>query len=334
MDSFAFYRLPEQWEYVRMKQTTGSPRTIGSVAELGGRRGFVMAPFAASEGCPIVLLEPDEVSVCPVGDDVEAHIEDCPVREDAERACYQADFARFHARLKSGEFRKIVLARCSEVSLRGPVDTESLFLHACHLYPHQMIALFSSPLTGTWLMATPEVLLDGDGCRWRTMALAGTMKTDGPWSEKNREEQRYVAGYIMDCLTRYGENVSRSATYTRSAARLCHLCTDFEFDLAPGCRVGDLLDALYPTPAVCGIPKEETRRYILDNEHTPRLYYSGFLGPLDPVGETHLFVSLRCMKIGAGLQLYAGGGLLIDSREEREWEETEDKLNTMRHVFE
>ena len=317
-----------------MKQTTGSPRTIGSVAELGEQRGFVMAPFAASEGCPIVLLEPDEVSVCPVGDDVEAHIEDCPVREDAERACYQADFARFHARLKSGEFRKIVLARCSEVSLRGPVDTESLFLHACHLYPHQMIVLFSSPLTGTWLMATPEVLLDGDGCRWRTMALAGTMKTDGPWSEKNREEQRYVAGYIMDCLTRYGENVSRSATYTRSAGRLCHLCTDFEFDLAPGYRVGDLLDALYPTPAVCGIPKEETRRYILDNEHTPRLYYSGFLGPLDPVGETHLFVSLRCMKIGAGLQLYAGGGLLTDSREEREWEETEDKLNTMRHVFE
>lgn len=40
------------------------------------------------------------------------------------------------------------------------------------------------------------------------------------------------------------------------------------------------------------------------------------------------------MKIGAGLQLYAGGGLLTDSREEREWEETEDKLNTMRHVFE
>ena len=149
-----------------------------------------MVPFAASKDCPIVLLEPDEVSVCPVGDDVEAHIEDYPVREDAERACYQADFARFHARLKSGEFRKIVLARCSEVSLRGPVDTESLFLHACHLYPHQMIALFSSPLTGTWLMATPEVLLDGDGCRWRTMALAGTMKTDGPWSEKNREEQR------------------------------------------------------------------------------------------------------------------------------------------------
>ena len=31
--------------------------------------------------------------------------------------------------------------------------------------------------------------------------------------------------------------------------------------------------------------------------------------------------------------LYAGGGLLKDSQEEQEWQETENKLGTMRQVI-
>ena len=51
-------------------------------------------------------------------------------------------------------------------------------------------------------------------------------------------------------------------------------------------------------------------------------------------GATHLYVSLRCMEIMDNVcRLYAGGGLLIDSEEKREWEETEIKLNTMLNVL-
>ena len=50
--------------------------------------------------------------------------------------------------------------------------------------------------------------------------------------------------------------------------------------------------------------------------------------------ETHLYVSLRCMNIEGGLyHLYAGGGLLKDSSEEMEWQETEAKLQTMRKIL-
>jgi isochorismate synthase len=49
---------------------------------------------------------------------------------------------------------------------------------------------------------------------------------------------------------------------------------------------------------------------------------------------THLFVNLRCMQIFSdGYRLYAGGGLLPDSVEEMEWQETETKLDTMRNLF-
>jgi len=102
------------------------------------------------------------------------------------------------------------------------------------------------------------------------------------------------------------------------------------------------LQALHPTPAVCGLPKDDAFRFILDNEHTPRQYYSGFMGPLNlppsthvlPPTSTHLYVSLRCMQItSTHYRMYAGGGLLKDSIEEQEWQETEAKLETMRHLL-
>ena len=50
--------------------------------------------------------------------------------------------------------------------------------------------------------------------------------------------------------------------------------------------------------------------------------------------ETHLYISLRCMEIQReGYSLYAGGGLLKDSAEQSEWEETEAKMGTMRAVI-
>lgn len=58
------------------------------------------------------------------------------------------------------------------------------------------------------------------------------------------------------------------------------------------------------------------------------------MGWLDPQGDTHLYVSLRCMNIdGACCHLYAGGGLLRDSVMEQEWLETEAKLETMRRLL-
>ena len=104
--------------------------------------------------------------------------------------------------------------------------------------------------------------------------------------------------------------------------------------------MGNLLNALHPTPAVCGMPKTATRNFIMHNESAPRDYYSGFAGTLNPDGDTNLFVTLRCMKIAQQhnaepdeYTLYAGGGLLKDSTCQSEWEETESKMNTMRQTF-
>ena len=77
------------------------------------------------------------------------------------------------------------------------------------------------------------------------------------------------------------------------------------------------------------------RRFILQHEHHSRKYYSGFVGPISPQGKTHLFVSLRCMNIlqDGICELYAGGGLLKESEMEKEWKETEAKMQTIKRVL-
>ena len=92
---------------------------------------------------------------------------------------YTIDFANYHAQLECGQFRKIVLARCVDEKMAEKVEPLELFYRACALYPRMFIALVNTEKSGCWLTATPEILLDGEGQDWRTIALAGTMKLEG-----------------------------------------------------------------------------------------------------------------------------------------------------------
>lgn len=356
MSAFALFRLPYEDHFTIVEQTDGEPVNLSSCVELNGRSGFVVAPFHLTEKEPLLMIRADRVETVAVGDDVrgmeviglmglKGGIRFRDFRND-----YHIDFANYHAHLLSGDFKKIVLARSATIAA-PPRNVFDLFRDACQRYPRMFIGLVSTPKCGTWLTATPEILLSNNGSQWQTMALAGTMKLEGDdlngegenvmWSTKNIQEQRYVATYITECLEQFMSDFNEYGPYTTRAGNLVHLRSDFTFSLPDDEHLGDVLRTLHPTPAVCGLPKRETFDFILHNEHSPRRYYSGFMGPillspstlhLPPT--THLYVSLRCMEIFAdGYQLYAGGGLLNDSIEEQEWQETEAKMETMRNLI-
>lgn len=165
---------------------------------------------------------------------------------------------------------------------------------------------------------------------------------DIKWSSKNIQEQRYVETYITDTLSHFTDRIAVDGPYTIRAANLVHLRSDIRFTMPEATKLGSLLDALHPTPAVCGIPKQEAEQFIIDNEHYDRRYYSGFSGLLSPTGNTDLYVTLRCMETGHeasealnldGARLYAGGGILPTSVMQSEWEETEAKMQTMRSLL-
>lgn len=356
MSAFALYRLPHEDHFTVVEQTDGEPVCLSSCAELNGRSGFVVAPFAVSAENPLLLIRADRVERMAVGAAVNLGQMELMAAKGAIpsrnfRSDYHIDFANYHAHLLSGDFKKIVLARSATIVTPNSRSVFDLFRDACQRYPRMFIGLVSTPKCGTWLTATPEILLSNNGSQWQTMALAGTMKLEGDdlngegenvmWSTKNIQEQRYVATYITECLEQFTTDFNEYGPYTTRAGDLVHLRSDFTFSLPDEEHLGDILRTLHPTPAVCGLPKRQTFEFILHNEQSPRRYYSGFMGPLllPPSAShlspsTYLYVSLRCMEIFAdGYQLYAGGGLLSDSVEEQEWQETEAKMQTMRNLL-
>jgi isochorismate synthase len=329
-----YYRLPETSQY---HHVWGEAEKLYDVGSLAGKQGFVFAPFEKSGGHPLVLIHADyeetkEFDKEPIETAVNT------VKEIDHHAEYQEAYAKIHGSIDNETLSKVVLARRSDVELSQPLDVYEVFLKACRMYPHQMIALINTDITGTWLMATPELLLGRDSDRWTTMALAGTMSTPGPWDDKNMREQAYVAYYIRNCLLRRCYLVNQKAVRTTMAAKLYHLRTDFEFALSDDNEIVKVLDDLFPTPAVCGMPKERAMEVIDEYEHFDRKYYSGFCGPLNLADKSHpdasLYVSLRCMEIeGVLCHLYAGGGLLKESNEEKEWRETAKKMETIKATF-
>ena len=347
MTAFAYYRLPYLHHANFVAQHQGEPEVLSSVAELNGKEGFVIAPFSPSSDCPVLLIHPDESRLLAISDERTASSSETELKESiSAHDIYAEDFECFHRELEKRTFRKIVLARKATLRMADK-DFEKLFMKACRMYPRLFVSLVCTPQSGMWLMATPEILLKGEQGKMQTMSLAGTQKAepsrtiaDYPiagveWSLKNREEQQYVTDYIEDCIKAFSDDYQLKGPYTTMAANLYHLRTDITFLLRDEGKLGDVIHALYPTPAVCGIPKDEARQFILQHEHQSRKYYSGFVGPISPQGKTHLFVSLRCMNIlPEGIcELYAGGGLLKESEMEKEWKETEAKMQTIRRVL-
>ena len=208
--NYVCYRLPEQKEYVRLEQHEGEPLALKSVKDLKDHHGFVFAPFQPTDKTPVWLLQADKVEKKVIREVCQrwSEVPDSPLTNrkleeysKLERLNYHLRFSLCKKYFLLGKVSKVVIARhVTEFSHTGQ-DPEALCLRACQLYPHQLIALVCLKQAGTWLMATPEVLLEGDGQNYHTMALAGTQKMpdnyqpgkEMKWSEKTRKEQRLVA---------------------------------------------------------------------------------------------------------------------------------------------
>lgn len=348
MEALVMYRTPYERQYTVLKQRA-VPKTLLSLADLPLSGGYVIAPFVVTENTPILFVEPDSVEKCPLVWPVKhlrVHLEDDSAQQ---RNGYTQAFAAAHKRLVEGELQKMVLSRRlnvkrSATSANGEADAADLpaiweaghkyFLKACHYRPNSFVAFWWTRKSGAWLVATPEPLLEKRRYEWDTVALAGTLPwqegVDPQWNDKNIEEQAIVSRFVEAQLQGVATTVEKSATYSLHTGNIQHLCTDFRFGLNDMADVRRLLVKLHPTPAVCGLPRAEAMQAILQDETTPRKYYAGFSGPLLLRSETRLYVSLRCMNFtGQTATLYAGGGIMPESRENEEWEETQRKLQTM-----
>lgn len=244
--------------------------------------------------------------------------------------------------ISEGSMFKVVAAKTKHLPLTEHFDLVGSFLALCRAYPNSFVNFFHIPAIGTWIGATPEVLIQTKGNTFHTMALAGTQRAVGEnplktaaWTQKEIEEQALVSRYIVSCFKKIRlREYDEIGPKTSMAGNLLHLKSDFYVDMEgtgfP--QLGSvMLNLLHPTSAVCGMPKDTANAFIQTHEGFDRSFFAGYLGPINIQEETQVYVNLRCGRIlEDSAVLYAGAGITEDSDPEKEWEETEMKCEIIR----
>lgn len=230
--------------------------------------------------------------------------------------------------LNAGALEKLVFSR-RQVLDKPNFSMNQLLLKMRTQYPKAFVYALQSEKFGTWIGASPEILIDGENKNYRSVSLAGTKANDaGEWTNKEFEEQQIVTDYILEKLENSGaRSIKYSETEEVSAGPVKHLKTNIDYQFEA--ELIELVNSLSPTPAVCGVPLNLAKEYILNNENYNRQLYSGAVGFSDG-NQAKIFVNLRCMQVAQEqVALYVGGGITSKSDWQEEWRETELKARTL-----
>lgn len=241
---------------------------------------------------------------------------------------YLEKINRAISELKKNQWQKIVISRPKEIDVEN-LDVLQTFFNLSEQFPQAFCYVWKDEHR-LWIGATPELLgkFDREKSTFETMSLAGTLPIDEEWSVKELEEQQAVTNYISSVLNTYADEVEIGQTESHILGKIKHLRTNFKAKLKPE-KLENLIQNLHPTPAVCGIPKEDCQRKIIEIEDFDREYYTGYI-KIEIEEKTYFFVNLRCMQVFENkIVAYAGGGITEKSIAEKEWQETELKLNSI-----
>lgn len=314
-----------------------------------GRRGAVgWVTVAAPEGAalpepvvppPVALADPPRVRELGVGVDEVGWLD---------------RVAKAIGRIRAGELAKVVLARDVHVWAEDGFDPRALARRLAGRFPtcHTFCV---EGLVG----ASPELLISRDGPAVASRVLAGTVGRDPDPatdaarlaqlrdSAKDRGEHDHGVASARAALAPVCAELAVDAQpWLLELANVAHLATDLRGRLADtaapgsgdpaggGCGWPDalsLVDRLHPTAAVCGTPTATALAALRELESLDRARYAGPVGWVDARGDGEVALALRCAEVDArSARLFAGAGIVADSRPEAELEETRVKLEAMR----
>lgn len=302
------------------------------IIEFSDQSGFVFFPF--HEGKKIII--PFEGNIFSQGnlDTLEQKLIENFTSESNQKENFEDLVTKGVSAIQQGEFDKVVLSR--KIILKERIAIVETFNNLISTYSTAFRYLFFHPKIGLWMGATPEQLVKINQNQFETVALAGTQlySENVIWEAKEIEEQQFVTDYILNKVKDKVNQLSVTDAKTVKAGNLVHLKSFISGELTPDFQANDLIKALHPTPAICGLPKEQAIDFILKNEGYNRRYYAGFLGEYNKNNQTDLFVNLRCLEVDNDVvNIYVGCGITKDSHSEKEFIETENKSMTMRNVL-
>lgn len=244
--------------------------------------------------------------------------------------------------IRAGRIEKAVLARTLDVDA-GPAPDPVAVALALWRQNRGTHAYLFEPQPGRVLVgAAPETIATLRDGIFHATAVAGSIRHGESEEErrrlarhllesrKDRAEQRVVVEDMVRRLEPLAEEVRvQDEPHVLALARIQHLETVLRARV-PGRHVLELVEALHPTPAVCGLPRDEALAFLREEEPFERGWYAGPVGWFDSGGNGAFVPALRCGVLQRGTwRLFAGAGIVAGSDPVSEWEETGIKFEPM-----
>jgi anthranilate synthase component 1 len=198
--------------------------------------------------------------------------------------------------------------------------------------------------------SSPEILVRVRNGRVAIRPIAGTRPRSGDPAEDARRAEsllndpKEIAEHLM--LLDLGRNdVGRVAAYgsvqvteqfiVERYSHVMHIVSHVEGDLRDGLDAVDALFAGFPAGTVSGAPKIRAMQIIDEMETHAREIYGGAVGYFGWNGDLDTCIALRTAVLKDGeLHIQAGGGVVLDSDPQYEYDETQHKAGALKRAAE
>ncbi len=268
-------------------------------------------------------------------------------QSNMSRRQYGEKFRQVQAYLHSGDCYQVNLAQRFQASYRGNEWQAFRQLNHANRAP---FSAFIRLEEGAILSLSPERFIQLHQGKIQTRPIKGTLPRRGSAQEdalqaiklanspKDRAENLMIVDLMRNDIGRVavpGSVRVPELFVVEPFPAVHHLVSTITAQLPATLDASDLLRAAFPGGSITGAPKVRAMEIIDELEPQRRNAWCGSIGYLSLCGNMDTSITIRTITAWQG-QLYcsAGGGIVADSEEAAEYQETFDKVNRILHQLE
>ena len=263
------------------------------------------------------------------------------IKEEIEPQTWIQTVERTTEQIKKQELEKVVLAREMRLYADVPFSPEHTLKHLLKEQTTSFVFAFEYG-QDCFLGATPERLAKRVNDEVLFTCLAGSIKRGKTDDEDERlgnfllndQKNRYEHKLVVDMISHVANKMCKNVHVPEQPILLKtphvqHLYTPITAKTGNASLL-EIIEAMHPTPALGGYPKETGIEKIRNIERIDRGWYAAPIGWIDYNGNGEFAAAIRSALLQEKqASLFAGVGLVADSDPMAEYEETLIKFKPM-----
>lgn len=268
------------------------------------------------------------------------------LHSNMDDALYAKTFNKIKRYIRQGDCYQVNLAQRFSIDVKGSLWTAYVKLRKLNPAPYS--GFFNIP-EGAVLSTSPERFLKITNKQVESKPIKGTRaRSSNPLkdkmlreelieSKKDRAENLMIVDLIRNDIgksCRYGSVSVTKLFDIESFAKVHHLVSTVVGQLHSTVHVIDLLQGCFPGGSITGAPKLRAMEIIEELEPHRRSVYCGSMAYIGFDGNMDSNIAIRTLLYHQEkIYCWAGGGIVIDSKLDNEYQECFDKASALLSLF-